>query len=72
MTPVARVRRACTLAKETLSSENEVVVRIRRGEFRGAVRLDRATFEGLIAPHVDRTVDALRRTVASAGVAPAS
>ena len=70
VTPVARVRRACTLAKETLSSENEVVVRIRCGEFRGAVRLDRTTFEGLIAPHVDRTVDALRRTIASAGVEP--
>ena len=70
VTPVARVRRACTLAKETLSSENEVVVRIRCGEFRSAVRLDRATFERLIAPHVDRTVDALRRTIASAGVEP--
>ncbi|HEX5813500.1 MAG TPA: Hsp70 family protein [Pseudonocardia sp.] len=70
VTPVARVRRACTLAKETLSSENEVVVRIRYGDFRGAVRLDRPTFEGLIAPHVDRTVDALRRTIAAAGVEP--
>ena len=70
VTPVARVRRACTLAKETLSSENEVVVRIRSGEFRGSVRLDRPTFERLIAPHVDRTVDALRRTIASAGVDP--
>lgn len=68
--PVARVRRACTLAKETLSSEPEVVVRIRRGEFRGAVRMERATFEGLIAPHVDRSVDALRRTIASAGLEP--
>jgi molecular chaperone DnaK len=68
--PVARVRRACTLAKETLSSEPEVVVRIRRGEFRGAVRMERATFEGLIAPHVDRAVDALRRTIASAGLEP--
>ena len=45
-------------------------MRIRCGEFRGAVRLDRTTFERLIAPHVGRTVDALRRTVASAGVAP--
>jgi hypothetical protein len=68
--PVARVRRACTRAKETLSAEDEVVVRIRRGEARGAVRLDRATFEGLIAPHVDRTVTALRRTIASAGLEP--
>ena len=70
VSPVARVRRACTRAKETLSAEDEVVVRIRRGEFRGAVRLDRATFEGLIAPHVDRTVAALRRTIASAGLEP--
>jgi len=68
--PVARVRRACTRAKETLSTEDEVVVRIRRGELRGAVRLDRATFEGMIAPHVDRTVAALQRTVESAGVEP--
>jgi hypothetical protein len=68
--PVARVRRACTRAKETLSAENDVVVRIRRGEFRGAVRLDRTTFEKLIAPHVDRTVAALRRTIASAGLEP--
>ena len=70
VTPVARVRRACTLAKETLSSQNEVMVRIRCGDFRGAVRLDRPTFERLIAPHVDRTVDALRRTIAAAGVEP--
>ena len=70
VSPVARVRRACTRAKETLSAEDEVVVRIRRGDFRGAVRLDRATFEGLIAPHVDRTVAALRRTIASAGLEP--
>jgi molecular chaperone DnaK len=68
--PVARVRRACTRAKETLSTEDEVVVRIRRGEFRGAVRLDRVTFEGMIAPHVGRTVAALRRTIASAGLEP--
>lgn len=68
--PVARVRRACNRAKETLSVEDEVVVRIRRDEFRGAVHLDRATFEGLIAPQVDRTVAALRRTIASAGVEP--
>ena len=70
VTPVARVRRACTLAEETLSSQNEVMVRIRCGDFRGAVRLDRPTFERLIAPHVDRTVDALRRTIAAAGVEP--
>jgi actin-like ATPase involved in cell morphogenesis len=68
--PVARVRRACTRAKETLSDEDEVVVRIRRGDCREAVRLDRATFEGLIAPQVNRTVAALRRTIASAGLEP--
>ena len=45
-------------------------MRIRCGEFRSAVRLDRTTFERLIAPHVDRTVDALCRTIASAGVEP--
>ena len=70
VSPVARVRRACTRAKETLSAEDEVVVRIRCGDYRGAVRLDRATFDGLIAPHVDRTVATLRRTIASAGLEP--
>ena len=70
VSPVARVRRACTRAKETLSAEDEVVVRIRRGDYRGAVRLDRATFDGLIAPHVDRTVATLRRTIVSAGLEP--
>jgi len=70
VSPVARVRRACTRAKETLSAEDEVVVRIRRGDYRGSVRLDRTTFDGLIAPYVDRTVATLRRTIASAGLEP--
>ena len=70
VSPVARVRRACTRAKETLSAEDEVVMRIRCGDHRAAVRLDRGTFDGLIAPHVDRTVATLRRTIASAGLEP--
>ncbi|MDT7579679.1 MAG: molecular chaperone DnaK, partial [Pseudonocardiales bacterium] len=63
----ARVRRACLRAKETLSTKAEAVVRVRQGELRGDVRLDRGTFEGLVAAQVDRTVEVLRSTVASAG-----
>src|SRR3954447_14696482 len=68
--PDARVRRACLKAKETLSAKAEAVVRVRQGELRGDARLDRGTFEGLVAAHVDRTVDVLRRVVSSAGLAP--
>ena len=70
LVPDARVRRACLRAKETLSTKAEAVVRVRQGELRGEVRLDRGTFEGLVAAHVDRTVEVLRRAVASAGLAP--
>lgn len=68
--PDARVRRACLRAKEALSTKAEVVVKVKQGELRGEVSLDRAEFERLITPHVDRTVAALRRTVASAGLGP--
>jgi hypothetical protein len=68
--PDARVRRACLRAKEALSTRTEVVVRVRQGELRGEVRLDRGTFEGLIAPLVDRTAAALRRALDSAGLGP--
>jgi actin-like ATPase involved in cell morphogenesis len=66
VTADARLRRACLRAKEVLSSKAETVVRVRRDDLRAEVRLDRATFEGLVGPHVARMVSALRRTTASA------
>jgi hypothetical protein len=70
VSPDARIRRACTRAKEALSTDAEVVVRVRRGDVRGVVPLDRETFEGMVGPHVDATVAALRRTIESAGTEP--
>src|SRR4051794_1574061 len=68
--PDARVRRACLKAKETLSAKAEAVVRVRQGELRGDARLDRGTFEGLVAAPLHPTADGLPRVVSSAGGAP--
>jgi actin-like ATPase involved in cell morphogenesis len=68
---VARLRRECTAAKEGLSSDIVVHIPVMLPGLHTRVRLGRAEFEDMIRPAVADTVDALRRALDSAGVAPA-
>ncbi|MDN5931857.1 MAG: Hsp70 family protein, partial [Pseudonocardia sp.] len=69
---VARLRRECTAAKEGLSSDIVVHIPVMLPGLHTRVRLGRAEFEDMIRPAVADTVDALRRALDSAGVAPAA
>src|ERR1700754_3810502 len=71
LSAVAAVRRECTEAKEALSSDTEVSISVMTPAGRGSVRLHRSEFEALIRNRVEETVDALRRAISSAGLAPA-
>jgi Fe-S protein assembly chaperone HscA len=67
---VQLLRRAVIAAKEQLSFVPEAVIDV---EFRGRKyqrQIDRALFEKLIAPVVDRTVAPCRQAMADAGVTP--
>lgn len=67
---VAGLRRECTSAKEALSHDTEVLVPVRLPGAHTQVRLGRAEFEETIRPAVLETVDAMRRAIDSAVVAP--
>ncbi|WP_232661354.1 Hsp70 family protein [Pseudonocardia sp. TRM90224] len=71
LSAVARIRRDCTDAKEALSSDTDVSIPVMLPGSRGSVRLHRSEFESLIRPYVEDTVEALRKAVGSAGLAPA-
>lgn len=64
-----RLRRECTEAKEALSADTEATIPVLLPELHTRVRLVRAEFEELIHDAVEETVDALRATIDSAGVA---
>jgi molecular chaperone DnaK len=68
LSAVAAVRRECTEAKEALSADTEVSIPVLTPVGQGSVRLHRSEFEAMIHPHVEETVSALRRAIASAGV----
>jgi len=68
LSAVAAVRRECTEAKEALSADTEVSIPVLTPVGQGSVRLHRSEFEAMIRPHVEETVSALRRAIASAGV----
>jgi molecular chaperone DnaK len=65
---VARLRRACTEAKEALSVETDTTIPVVLGGARQRVRLTRAEFEEMIRPDLDRTIEALHRALESAAV----
>jgi actin-like ATPase involved in cell morphogenesis len=67
----ALCRRECTEAKEALSVDTAVTIPVLLPQVQSQVSLTRAEFEDLIRPQITETVDALQRTLASAGVAPA-
>lgn len=64
-----RLRRECTEAKEALSADTEATIPVLLPQLHTRVRLVRAEFEELIHDAVEETVDALRATIDSAGVA---
>ena len=66
---LAQLRRACTEAKEALSSETETVVPITLGGQTTRVRLTRAEFTELIGPLIGDTLDVLDRVIRRSGVA---
>jgi actin-like ATPase involved in cell morphogenesis len=65
-----RLRRECTEAKEALSADTEVTIPVLLPEIQSQVRLVRAELEDLIRPQVAQTIEALRRALRSADVAP--
>lgn len=67
---VARLRRDCTEAKEALSTDTEVTIPVLLPGTRAQIRLVRSEFEAMIRPALVDTVEALRRTVRSAGLEP--
>jgi len=68
LSAVAAVRRECTEAKEALSADTAVAIPVLTPVGQGSVRLHRSEFEAMIRPHVEETVSALHRAIASAGV----
>ena len=68
---LARLRQDCTLAKEALSFDTEVIIPVFMPDRHVDVRLTRAAFEDLIRRPIESTVDALTRTLRSAQVDPA-
>lgn len=67
---LARLRRDCVEAKESLSFDTETVIAVALPRLHTRVRISRAEFEAMIAPALDDTVAALRRALHSAGVSP--
>jgi molecular chaperone DnaK (HSP70) len=68
---LARVRAACTAAKEALSTDTDVSIPIITPEIHTEVRLTRREFERMIRPSLADSIGALRRTVRNAGLQPA-
>ncbi|MFL6119696.1 Hsp70 family protein [Actinophytocola sp.] len=67
----AALRRECTEAKEALSADTEVTIPVMLPGLSTRVRMVRSELERLVAPAVAETVEAMRRAVAAAGLAPA-
>ncbi|PWK86887.1 Hsp70 protein [Lentzea atacamensis] len=68
---VAELRRACTVAKEKLSADTEVLIPVALpGIATREVRLGRPEFESMIRPAVEETVAALDRTLRASGTSP--
>jgi outer membrane protein assembly factor BamB/actin-like ATPase involved in cell morphogenesis len=67
---LARLRRDCVEAKETLSDDTEAVIAVALPRLHTRVRINRSQFETMIAPALDDTVAAMRRALRSADVRP--
>ncbi|MBY8853971.1 Hsp70 family protein, partial [Saccharothrix sp. MB29] len=71
-TLLATTRTACIKAKEDLSTEPDVTIRIPLPGATREVVVTRAEFNDMIRPSLVQTIEALHRTLASAGVSPQS
>jgi molecular chaperone DnaK len=67
MAALARLRRACTAAKESLSTRSSVWIPVHLPGCPPQVRLTRAELEELARPELEQTVAVLRRALRSAG-----
>jgi len=70
MASVARLRRDCVEAKESLSWDTDTVIPVALPNQRTEIRLTRGEFEAMIRPTLGDTLDALQRSLDSAGIAP--
>ena len=68
---VARLRRDCVEAKETLSSDTDAAIPVLLPTVQTQVRLTRAEFEAMVRPAIADTIAALSRSLRSANVEPA-
>jgi len=67
---LARLRRDCVDAKESLSFDTDTVIAVALPRLHTRVSISRAAFEAMIAPALEDTVAAMRRALHSAGVRP--
>jgi actin-like ATPase involved in cell morphogenesis len=67
---VARLREECVQAKEVLSSDTDASIPVLLPNVSTEIRLTRAELETMIRPTLHGTIEALRRALRSAGVAP--
>jgi actin-like ATPase involved in cell morphogenesis len=65
---LARVRDDVRSAKEVLSNDSDAVVPVMLPGLNSEVRITRAELENMIRPRLTETIDALHRTVRSAGL----
>ncbi|HEU4421740.1 MAG TPA: Hsp70 family protein [Pilimelia sp.] len=70
-TALIRLRRDCVEAKEGLSYDTEVMIPVALPNLHTRIRLNRSELETMITPALMETVNAMRRALRSAGVAPA-
>lgn len=66
----ARLRQETVAAKEALSADTDTTVAVMLPTIQTEIRLTRPEFEAMIRLRLSDTVDALRRAMKSAGVAP--
>lgn len=67
---VARLQEECVEAKEALSTDTDVSVPVLLPNLSTEVRLTRAELEAMVRPALYESIEALRRALRSAGVAP--
>jgi actin-like ATPase involved in cell morphogenesis len=67
---VARLREECVQAKEVLSSDTDASIPVLLPNVSTEIRLTRGELETMIRPTLHSTIEALRRALRSAGVAP--
>ncbi|GIM93946.1 Hsp70 family protein [Paractinoplanes toevensis] len=67
---LARLRRDCVEAKESLSFDTETMIPVALPGLHTRVRLNRSELESMIAPSLADTISATQRALRAAGVAP--